>query len=217
VDPTVTLFPIVRSVGEPDYTGDLNINIPLLTIPGRGRQNFDIELQYVMGNGVPISESASWVGLGWNLNMYEITCEPVWKLQPPPPNGDRIPHHFYKYSSEYLSDFFYLNYHRGSISFWLKSVMTDGIRDGVPQKWSAIKIQAFKEASSEEFKYFVVTGLSETKHVFANRLSKESRNSFWNHSNSTYYYVFKLTAILSPDYVDGGGDPYTISDENTLK
>lgn len=33
VDPSVAQFPTVRGNGDPDYTGDLNVNIPLLTVP----------------------------------------------------------------------------------------------------------------------------------------------------------------------------------------
>jgi YD repeat-containing protein len=224
VDPTVAQFPIVRGAGDPDYTGDLNVTIPLMTVPGRGGLDFDVNLIYVHGNGVPASESASWVGLGWNLNMYQITCSPTYD-----PNV---------YSSGSLlsgdKDNYYLYYPGGTVPF---REFADG---WTPLNWSAIKIESFdytNPSSSEEpdqdYARFVVTDLDGTRYVFGHKLRMKSEKQLTNHCipNSgilcvhwsgppyghPYFYVFKLTAILGANYVDGGGDAYVPGDGGTDK
>jgi hypothetical protein len=46
-DPTVTQFVITRGAGDPDFTGDLSLNIPLLTVPGVCGLDFNINVQYL--------------------------------------------------------------------------------------------------------------------------------------------------------------------------
>ncbi len=213
VDPTVEQFPIVRGAGDPDYTGSLNFSIPLMTVPGIQGLNYDITLQYIDGNGVPISQSASWVGLGWNLQDYEITCNPV--------NEQYGTNSYYyvkndiddPYAPSNVPDFYSLYYPRGYTQFWLGS---SGKFECV--RWSAIRIQGIEDGTSKEYKAFIVYGVDGTKYVFADRLRKASAGVIlWNHdlvwpSGPAYYYVFKLSAILAPDYVDGGGVWYTPGD-----
>lgn len=212
VDPTVAQFPIIRGSGDPDYTGDLNVSIPLMTVPGNGGLNFDITLQYIFGNGVPISESASWVGLGWNLNMYEITCNPV--------NGNIGGAAYYYYrenSTKYIPDFYNLSCPAASTSFWLGSnTGTSEIPDlGIMQKWSGIKIEAYKSSSNAlYYDYFIVYGNDGTRYVYKDKLKKDVdyKTLLLNHNmqggvGNAYYYVYKLSAILSSDYKDVGGDP----------
>lgn len=50
-----------------EYTGNPNINIPLYTIKDR-----DIEIPLALSydaSGIKVGQEASWVGLGWNLNV----------------------------------------------------------------------------------------------------------------------------------------------------
>ncbi|MFZ5551661.1 MAG: hypothetical protein ACOZCO_00990 [Bacteroidota bacterium] len=51
------------------YTGDFTYNIPLLSIPGPNG-GYPINLAY--HSGVGVDEEASWVGLGWTLNVGAI-------------------------------------------------------------------------------------------------------------------------------------------------
>jgi hypothetical protein len=46
-DPTVTQFVITRGTDDPDFTGDLSLNIPLLTVPGVGGLDFNTNLKYL--------------------------------------------------------------------------------------------------------------------------------------------------------------------------
>lgn len=51
------------------FTGNFSYNIPLLEIPGPNG-GYPVNLSY--GSGVTGDEEASWVGLGWNLNVGQI-------------------------------------------------------------------------------------------------------------------------------------------------
>lgn len=57
--------------GQVDEKGDLNLSVPLLTVPGSNELNFDVNLSYKAG--IRYHQTASWVGLGWNLDAAEIT------------------------------------------------------------------------------------------------------------------------------------------------
>ncbi|MBE0539515.1 MAG: hypothetical protein IH620_07370 [Ignavibacterium sp.] len=55
---------------ETSYSGNLMFSIPLLTVPGRHGHNFDIKLNY--NSDIKQKQVASWVGLGWNLEIGSI-------------------------------------------------------------------------------------------------------------------------------------------------
>lgn len=52
-------------------TGNFNLTIPLMTVPGRNGLNYEIKLTYTPG--IKVTQEASWVGLGWNLDIGSIT------------------------------------------------------------------------------------------------------------------------------------------------
>ncbi len=173
VDPTVSQFPIVHGSGDPDYTGNLNVTIPLMTVPGRGGLDFDINLIYIHGNGVPANESASWVGLGWNLNMFEITCSPTYDPD-------------IQSSGSILSgdkDNYYLYYPGGTMAF---REFADG---WTTLNWSAIKIESSGYTTNpsslddpdKDYARFVVTDLDGTRYVFGHRLKMDSEKQLTNH------------------------------------
>jgi len=217
IDPTVANFEIVRGSGDPGYNGTLDMKIPLMKIPGTGGLDFNLDLIYVNGNGVPASESESWVGLGWNLNMYQIVCSPAFAEEP------------------YLS-------HLGSTGQDLYYLACPGISTPIyrfeddqwrPLNWSAIKIESVDDpnpsdagwAIDKDYKKFIVTDVNGTRYIFEHRLRMDSEVPLRNHcnwqnshqsntpsahsvgSNHPYYYVFKLTAILGANYIDGSTTP----------
>ena len=51
------------------YSGDFNYNIPLLSVPGPNG-GYPINLAY--HSGIGMDQEASWVGLGWNVNVGAI-------------------------------------------------------------------------------------------------------------------------------------------------
>jgi len=207
VDPTVSQFEIIRGSGDPDYTGALNFKIPLMKIPGRGGLDYDLELSYVHGSGVPASESASWIGLGWNLNLYQISCSPVFA----PEGNDAV--------SSTGKDTYHVSYPGSSTVIYQ---FADGWR---PLDWSAIKIDVVTEFNystsgwglvEKDFKKFTITDVDGKRYIFAERLRQESSKPLTNHccllpscsphshsGKHPYFYVFKLSAILGADYVDG--------------
>lgn len=52
------------------FTGDLNYNIPLFTVPG---PNGGYPLNIAYHAGITMEQEASWTGLGWNINPGAIT------------------------------------------------------------------------------------------------------------------------------------------------
>ncbi|HYE57102.1 MAG TPA: hypothetical protein VD948_01305, partial [Rhodothermales bacterium] len=51
--------------------GDLNLSLPVLTVPGRGGLDYPVSLSY--RSGIAITQSATWVGLGWSFDPGSIT------------------------------------------------------------------------------------------------------------------------------------------------
>lgn len=65
--PNATSFHVYGNNQVKHYTGSADVQIPIFTIEQDGI-TVPIYLQYTGGNGIKVSEIASWVGLGWTLN-----------------------------------------------------------------------------------------------------------------------------------------------------
>lgn len=61
------------NISEPgvDAGGDLNLSLPVLTVPGRNGLDFAINLSYK--SGIKPDQASSWVGLGWSFDPGSIT------------------------------------------------------------------------------------------------------------------------------------------------
>jgi YD repeat-containing protein len=57
--------------GEVNAKGDLNLSIPVMTIPGSNGLDFNVIFSYK--SGILYHQIASWVGLGWNFDPGSIT------------------------------------------------------------------------------------------------------------------------------------------------
>lgn len=57
------------------YTGDFRYSVPLLSVPGPNGENVSLNANYA--GGIRMNQSASWIGLGWDLNPGEITRQVV--------------------------------------------------------------------------------------------------------------------------------------------
>jgi RHS repeat-associated protein len=68
-------------VSEPgvDARGDLNLSIPVLTIPGRGGLDYTVRFGYT--SGVRYADRGSWVGTGWRFDPGSITRDVFGVLQ----------------------------------------------------------------------------------------------------------------------------------------
>ncbi|MBI1289189.1 MAG: hypothetical protein GC178_16605 [Flavobacteriales bacterium] len=53
------------------FTGDFHYSVPLMQVPGPCGEVFPLALTYQ--GGVRVDQEASWVGLGWNLNIGEVS------------------------------------------------------------------------------------------------------------------------------------------------
>lgn len=52
------------------FTGDFSYSIPLIGVTGPNGESFPLNLNYA--GGIKVDQQASWVGLGWDLNIGEI-------------------------------------------------------------------------------------------------------------------------------------------------
>ncbi len=75
--PEVSHFTGMKDPGV-DAHGDLHLSIPLMLVPGREGLNFDLMANY--SSGIKTSQSASWIGLGWSLDVGSITRHPLGGL-----------------------------------------------------------------------------------------------------------------------------------------
>ncbi|MGH1337911.1 MAG: hypothetical protein ACRBFS_17450 [Aureispira sp.] len=69
------------------YSGDFTYNIPLLSVPGPNG-GYPINLAY--HSGIGMDQEASWVGLGWNVNVGAINRN--LRGLPDDFNGDKVTH-----------------------------------------------------------------------------------------------------------------------------
>jgi hypothetical protein len=68
VTPEVATFPKYGNIPINFYTGGPDINIPLYSI-SEGDINLPITLRYLSNHGLKVNEEATWVGLGWDLDV----------------------------------------------------------------------------------------------------------------------------------------------------
>ncbi|MEA2037596.1 MAG: hypothetical protein U9O94_08860 [Nanoarchaeota archaeon] len=57
-------------------SGDLNLALPVLKIPGIGGFDYDLNLQYA-GGGIAVEQEPSWVGLGFSLGVGSVSRKVV--------------------------------------------------------------------------------------------------------------------------------------------
>ncbi len=55
-----------------EFSGNMSFDIPLLMLEGHHGESFPVSLDYYNG-GIGVDQTASWAGLGWNLNVGEIS------------------------------------------------------------------------------------------------------------------------------------------------
>ena len=206
-DPTVSQFTFVRGEGDPGFTGDLSLSLPLLTVPGRGGLDFEVKLNYVAGGGVPATQNGSWVGLGWNLNEGQITCSP---------SLINIVEGCFAIGNNHLAslawDKYFLTMPNGA-GYEIARVGNELY----PVKWEALKIvpeHTFTEgAMNYDYNAFTVYSTDGTRYIYKDavervtQLAATSRmyNKFNAANKNSYTEVVKISAVLSSNYSDSDG------------
>jgi YD repeat-containing protein len=177
--------------------GDLSFTIPLLTIPGK----IEVPINLTYSSGIKKDQSASWVGLGWNLGSFAVTRLEVFgndaidDTTNPKINDtyevvtptDR--YCFINYGSKNHPRFVSMNYSADSLYC---------------EPYRAIGF-AHKGYDQD---FFILTTTDGTKYIFGYPLKK--RGVRWTEILSPPYNykdavncTWLLTSILGPDYVDG--------------
>jgi hypothetical protein len=82
-----------------DYTGSVNWKNELITVPGRGGLDFPIDLTY--HSGIGCEQEASWVGLGFGLNLGSIERSVIYI-----PDDMFLTHNFYNSTTTHQHDGF---------------------------------------------------------------------------------------------------------------
>ncbi len=96
--PEVYSFEKYGNIPISEYTGVPNITIPLYTVKN-GDIQIPLNLSY-HSNGIRVQEEASWVGLGWNINMGMISqITKGWDDLVVPV---KLPNYFNYYKPEYV-------------------------------------------------------------------------------------------------------------------
>jgi YD repeat-containing protein len=72
IAPTTYSFIRQGEIPVSEYSGAINFSLNLYTIE-LDKIKIPLDLTYVGGNGIKVSEESSWVGLGWNLTLPTIT------------------------------------------------------------------------------------------------------------------------------------------------
>ncbi|MFH1506366.1 MAG: hypothetical protein ABIE94_05270, partial [archaeon] len=219
--PEASSFSEVGQGGSSGYTGEMAFSTPIMSVPGRGSLSFPISLSY--SSGISLDQEASFVGLGFNLGAGAITRNTI-NLPDDYSNG------WLNSDSEYEDQDYY------SVSFpgGGGQIIADNNKNWYFGNWRAATIASENPVGGIE--YWVITTEDGTKYVFGKDPSAKVErkitfdrvkqfeckyNEDYNHNGvpswkpddnnendltTPFTYAWYLTAILSADYVDGGGD-----------
>ncbi|MBN4057098.1 RHS repeat protein, partial [bacterium AH-315-J21] len=211
----------VKKHSNVNADGDLSVSIPLYSIPGQ----IPVGLNLSYKSGIKLDQSATWVGLGWNLAGWSVKRIAV--------HGDD-PHNVAYVSGTtntrwHVNDVYSVNIPGRSMKFNNIGSMDSPIFK--PTEYSNDSLFGFTtsvDISSTAFPdwvyyrqdYFVLVDAQATRYVFKLPLKRMTVRSpeddyidalggyaAFNVSVSIQENAeWLLTAILSHDYVDGGGD-----------
>ncbi len=192
--------------------GSLNITIPLYTVPGR----IPVDLDLTYRSGIKVDQYATWVGLGWNLGNWSVRRiavhgDDTWSPNPSVGNSRNDVNDIYEVSIPGRSLKFMNTGTVANPSFVPLSFTHDSL-------WGALHFVNLGHRPYYEYDYFILTDDRGARYVFKQALKKMDIYSpyffhvLWPGQQAWTVAQFTnaewlLTAILSHDYVDGGGDP----------
>ena len=225
----------IQKYSTVDAGGDLNLCLPLFTIPGK----IPVDLNLTYKSGIKLDQKATWVGLGWNLANWSVRRLPV--------HGDDI--HCYDYDGHetryYVNDQFMVSIPGRTIHFYNDGSQSEPHFVPVSHSLDSLFVYVHQDTAGGDppgvpdtvsidhitcrwfyfrYDYFILVDDQATRYVFKFPLKGASvggvlRDMFMTYGyfyiDSTYLFENKewlLSAILSHDYVDGGGDPLVPGD-----
>jgi YD repeat-containing protein len=231
--------------GEVDAKGDLNLQIPVMTVPGRGGMDFPIVFQYHSGIGV--DQHASWIGLGWEWDPGSFTRDVKGSvIRDDNVMGVDFPYVQECYpQDEYAHDIYYLHIDGGTIPVYKKYIESSATTNLEPFNlyytgfWNQWKIDSMGVSiidvddhntrinsgnDHEDYEGFIVTKDDGTRYIFEvptlAQYIKYLDNGGEPEQISVYVSTWRIRAILAPDYDDLDGTkliPEDNDDGNWIK
>src|SRR3989344_2361047 len=240
-EPSVSSFDVVKSNEQDLYTGDLNLNLPLLNVPGR---SLDVPLSLTYSSGIRVDDEASWVGLGWNLGVGAIT-RAVVNFPDDSQNGLFGPNNPSKDRND--QDLYSMSFPGGGGRFFYGCTKFDV--DGNPicsnpndyawltRSWGPTKIEPIAPSGlGNGIESWKVTTPDGTVYIFGKKVVSRTKStkSKWisldlsngnvdqatndninTDKDSEYGVAWYLTEIRSNDYVDNGNGALDNSDKGS--
>ncbi len=211
---------VIHSVqkAEVNATGNFSLTVPLLKVPGRGGLDFDINLSYTPG--IKVTDEASWVGLGWDLDIGSINRKIILEIDNTinqkvyHPDGDED-----TLFDDHSRDNYFVNFQEGQAT-----ILQFDSDNSNYFKFTTKELNAWKIEYGELENRFIITVGDGTTYVFGMAAPGASLYSgvrpdpdYWCGLDIANFIPFKkwhLTAILASNYSDGGGDVYDPLDDN---
>lgn len=208
--------PDVKQVHSPHKvevgaTGSFALDLPVLTVPGRNGLNLDLRVSYKPG--VKVTDEASWVGLGWDLEIGSITRNPMNSMD----NSIDQSEYVRPFTStpsivadDVWRDTYSITCPAGSGKLLqFRNASDPNTYDFVLEEW-----RAWRTVYDKSRHRFIVTSEDGTRYVFGFALVSAATNARMrldppiqpDMPECDPFGEWKLTAVLSPDYVDGS-DP----------
>jgi hypothetical protein len=222
--------------GKVDAKGDLNLSIPVLTVPGTHGLDFDINFSYKAG--IRYHQKASWIGLGWNFDPGSITRDVVGDVRV---NGTLfgIDYDSDPGSYSYMPDHYFLALPgKGTHKFMRTNYADFNIFEGNPfykhPRNSKFVLEEYKPYKIEDYRHdnynwpgsinlpsgkkditeFVITDDNGYKYYYG-LPSLAKFKLFEGYVYDAYPNVWRLLAITGPEFV-GNITDYIQNDENSF-
>ncbi|MBU1120542.1 hypothetical protein KJ660_01575, partial [Candidatus Micrarchaeota archaeon] len=225
VPPQATALDLVER-GNIDFTGDMSLNIPLLTV--NGRNGLDLPLVAHYKSGVKVKQEASWIGLGWDLEIGSVTriplniydFNPSWNGSIYENGADPIPD-AYLVSTPFGSRKVYnYAYEPGNPGYAHQNPKFMSTAKYLPEDLEGEVVSLGHDAY--DFSKFIYYAEDGTRYVYGLALRSNGIDYYSNGNMSIYHpeawtprnTKWLLTAILSPDYVDATGDLNPLNSPN---
>jgi len=213
--------------GEVDAKGDLNLNIPLMTVPGRNGLDFPIAFNY--HSGVTVKQNSTWIGLGWSWDPGSITRDVKGSLIY---NNDVMGVDFPGSTDNYAHDIYYIHIDGSTTPFYedylLNSPFIKPNNDFIPGKWQPWKVNFLNigtvtvdnnyQSTEPDYGRIVVTKENGLRYIYdvpslAYYINLNSDGSI-SGSPDVFVSTWRIKAILAADYDDQNGSKYIPSNND---